>query len=248
MSKSWSILNRATKLLPGCVHVWRCDLELPSETLALLEPLLSADESERGRRFVFDKHRFKFIAARSQLRQILAHYLSVQPAELKFDYGPQGKPVLTAPWSRVNLNFNMSHSGGVALCAVAYDRPVGVDIEEIRLPSDYEGIARQFFAPSEISQLESLSNNEKCLAFFRLWTRKEAVLKAVGAGLTIPLNQIVVTMLASEPARVVQFADSRGNDQEWWIEHLEPNAGYLGAVASKGSVLRLELGTWNPGQ
>jgi len=221
------------QLAPGDVHVWRLRLDLPTDQVHALREVLSADERERAGRFVFDEHRNRFIACRGQARSVLAGYLGAAAGELRFRYGPRGKPALEAPWGEL-LTFNISHSHDLALCAVACGRELGVDIEHIRPPSDFDGLAAHFFASSEVNALRSLPEETRLESFFRCWTRKEAVLKAVGTGLALPLDRIVVTLGPDKPAQLLACDEDPGGPADWTLFHLDPGHGYVGALAARG--------------
>jgi 4'-phosphopantetheinyl transferase len=234
----WSIPDEHLQLMPGAVHVWRLDLDLSCEAITALQSHLTEDELIRAARYRFDRHRRRFIACRGQVRRILARYLQEDAGRLSFEYGLKGKPILAAPWRRSKIEYNVSHSHELALCAVALDRELGIDLEQLRTPYDFEGIASQFFAAEEVAVLNSLSEQSRLAAFFACWTRKEAILKAVGAGLSIPLNQVVVSVAPQEPAALLRFETESGDSHKWWMQNLEPSPGYIGAIASPGSPLR----------
>ncbi len=168
-------------LAPDQVHVWHLSLEADPSTLAAYWLLLSADERQRADRFVFPELRRRFVMARANLRQLLGIYTGRPAEELRFAYGPSGKPELSAgSWC-----FNVSHSGEQALIAVALggdDRAVGVDLEMIR-PLDYEAVGSRILAEADLLALAQLPASAKSEAFFRLWVRHEARAKAIGAGI-----------------------------------------------------------------
>jgi 4'-phosphopantetheinyl transferase len=234
----WRTPEGPFQLLPGDVHVWRLRLDLPLGQVHELREVLSADERQRAGRFVCNKHRNRFIACRGQARQVLASYLGAAAGELQFRYGPRGKPALAAPWGE-SLTFNISHSHDLALCAVARGRELGVDIEHIRPPSDFDGLAAHFFAPGEVAALRSVPEEIRLESFFRCWTRKEAVLKAVGSGLALPLDRIVVTLGPDEPAQLLACDEDPGGPADWELFHLEPGPGYVGALAARGGPMNV---------
>lgn len=242
----WSGTDELPRLESGEAHVWRLPLDLSADKLPDLCTLLSSDERERAQRFVFDEHRARFVACRGQARRLLAAYLGAAPGELRFQYGSRGKPSLEFPWGE-RLAFNISHSHELALCALGRGCELGVDIEHIRPPSDFEGLAERFFAPQEVAAIKSLPQEARLASFFRCWTRKEAVLKACGSGLTLPLDRIVVTLGPDEPARVVAGGEETGSAAEWSLYHLEPAAGYVGALAWLGEPLKVSCfaGGWS---
>jgi 4'-phosphopantetheinyl transferase len=246
VESAWPIPREHPILIPGTVHIWCLSLDLPPSQIDSLQSDLSADELDRAARYKFDRHRRRFVACRGQVRRILATYLGVSADGLSFDYGPKGKPALAAPRRESRIEYNVSHSHEMALCAVALDQELGVDIELLRAPFNFEGIANQFFAVEEVRVLRGLPDESRLQGFFTCWTRKEAVLKAVGAGLSIPLNKVVVSVTPQEPASVLKFESESGDREEWWIEHLEPSPGYVGAIASLGRPLRSICWQFNP--
>jgi 4'-phosphopantetheinyl transferase len=218
------------------VHVWRASLHPDELVIATLLPLLSADEQVRAQRFYFPKDRDRFILARGRLRQILSYYLTTSPQALQFQYGPTGKPALIDP---AELCFNVSHSHQLALYAVAWNREVGVDVERIRPDCDCEAIAARFFSASEQAALRQL-NADKLQGFFNGWTRKEAFLKAIGKGLTLPLDQFAVSLTPTEPACLLWLEPNLSlSVHQWSIEALDVGPGYAAAVAAQGQGWRL---------
>ena len=246
MCTGWTSPSGHPTLTPGTVHVWRLSLDRPAAEIDSLKSNLSDDELVRAERYKFDRHGRRFIACRGQVRRILANYLRADVRQLSVQYGPQGKPALAAPWSDSGIEYNVSHSNELALCALALHRELGVDIEHLRTPYNFEGVAAQFFATEEVAVLRGLSDQARLTAFFHCWTRKEAVLKAVGAGLSIPLNRVVVSLAPQEPAAVLNFADPSGGSNDWWMENLDPSPGYVGAIAAPGSPLETMLWQFNP--
>jgi 4'-phosphopantetheinyl transferase len=230
----WTVPNETPALTDGAVHVWRMRLDLSLAQIAALRCVLTDDERARADRFHADRHRHRFIACRAQVRQLLAGYLNERPERIDFRLGPQGKPALGGLRSNSGIDFNVSNSHDMALCAVAWHCELGVDIEHLREGRDQEGLAARFFAPQEVAALNALPANLRIEAFLRCWTRKEAVLKAVGIGLSFPLDRLVVTLAPSEPARVLAFDGTPSAAANWWLEHLEPAPGYVGALAARG--------------
>lgn len=176
---------------------------------------------------------------------ILARYLRATARDLRFDYGPHGKPALrlmeTAPGPAIT--FNLAHTGGLALCAVARGRAVGVDVESIRPALAEERLAERFFAAREVVTLRNLPRAEQPLAFFRCWTRKEAFLKARGDGLTLPLDSFEVTLAPEAPPALLALADAPDEAARWSLCELIPAARHVAALAVVGHGWR--LATWD---
>jgi 4'-phosphopantetheinyl transferase len=165
------------------ISLWLVDLDAGSKLDGRRG--LSDDEWRRADRFVFADDRRRFIAAHAGLRQVLSHWAGEPAAELQFEAGPFGKPVLSA-WPQTQ--FNLSHSGDAALIGVADGVALGVDIERLRPMADLLALAQRVFTPGEQQALEATDLAQRAQAFFRGWTRKEACLKAVGSGLSIEPN------------------------------------------------------------
>jgi 4'-phosphopantetheinyl transferase len=216
-------------LSPEEVRVVPASLALASPTQARLDAL-SPDELSRAARFVFETHRRRFAAARCLLRELLGELLETAPAELRFEYGAAGKPALA--WPKTALRFNVSHSGDQAVFAFAHDVEIGVDIEEAR-DVDHAAIAQRFFSPAEGEALRGLPAERRSRAFFEIWTRKEAFVKARGGGLTIALDSFDVSL--GEPARLLRVAGETDPARVGRIEALPAPARYCAAIAILGS-------------
>src|SRR5687767_11560297 len=221
------------------VHVWRASLDEPAWPLQELEQVLSLDERERAGRYYFERDRKRFIAGRGMLRKILGHYLGVAPAHLQFRYGPRGKPALGEAPGEKELRFNLSHSQGLALYAVTCEREIGVDLEYARRVSDLEQLAERFFSVRENAVLQSLSPSQRPQAFFDCWTRKEAYIKAVGEGFSIPLDQFDVSLAPGEPARLISIEGDPQKASLWTLRELSPAHGFAGALVVEGQGWRL---------
>ncbi|MDF5724788.1 MAG: 4'-phosphopantetheinyl transferase superfamily protein [Rhizonema sp. PD37] len=219
-------------LLQNDVHVWRINLDRPEAQLQHLAETLSSDEVGRAKRFYKEQHRQRFIAGRGILRTILGRYLNVDPQKLQFNYEPLGKPVLADTFSESKLWFNLTHSQGLALCAVSCDRPIGVDLEYVRSISDVLTLAERYFSPREYDVMRSLPPNQVEEVFFRYWTCKEAYLKATGVGLA-QLEQIEISLTPGEKAKLV-------TEQQWSLLELVPEQNSVAAIAVEGVDLHLD--------
>ena len=213
------------------VHVWAAALDSQAETLAGLKTILSDEERSRADRFHFERHRNRFIAGRGILRSLLANYLDCEPGSLQFDYGPNGKPVLAGRFAESDLNFNLAHSENLALIAATRLGPVGVDVEKIRPVNDSDELVERFFSPRESALFQTVADSQKESAFFNLWTRKEAWLKATGEGIGHLLSRVEVTFLAGEPARFIALPELSGASTDWTLCELAPAPGFVGAIA-----------------
>jgi 4'-phosphopantetheinyl transferase len=219
-------------LAPEAVHVWRVRLDPPGDLSDAWE-LLSDVERGRARRFVQEHHRRRFVSAHAALRRILAGYTARPPRELEFTSGPHGKPALAIPEarSRPKLEFNLSHSADLALVAVAWGRPVGVDLERWEREMDHLELAKRFFSPTERASLETLAERRDDLVrgFFAAWSRKEAYLKARGEGVMRGLHHFDVTLAPGEPARLLADRLDAAIDR-WRMHSIVPDQGFSGAI------------------
>jgi 4'-phosphopantetheinyl transferase len=252
MDKNWPVPDAFPQLAGGDIHVWSLPLALPSEAITAASANLSTAEFERAARFHFELHRNRFIAGRGQLRAVLGSYLEQAPAKLQFDYGPQGKPVLANGLAQAGLHFNLAHSGDLALLAVTRHGPVGIDLEQIRpLPDAGELVAR-FFSARENAMFSSLPAAQQPAAFFNLWTRKEAWLKATGEGIGHLLSQVEVSFLPAQPVQLLRlpasFAPPNSSTEQvadnWSLHDLRPAAGFVAALAIQTEQLRLHCWHW----
>ena len=238
-SLQWSTPPTEICLLDDEIHIWRAPLDLEPQLVHQLNTYLASDEQARAARFKFDQDRRRFVAARGILRAVLGTYLHQKPASLMFSYGSHGKPTLQLDDAHGGLHFNLSHSHGVALYAVAKTREVGIDVEALRSKSDWEDIARRFFSHREYLEILAQPHEVRSDAFFQCWTRKEAYIKARGLGMTIPLNSFAVS-LTSNSLHGLRSADS----DRWSLRGVEPAPGYTGAVVGEGQNWHVQCWSW----
>ncbi len=211
----------------GEVHIWKACLDdrLPEEHRTLLSP----DERVRAERYRFAIDRRRFVAGRAILRMLLGRYLCREPADLGFVEGAHGKPRLVDDGRpSEELQFNVSHADELALYAVGRGGAVGIDVERVREIPDWEGIADTFFEPQERARLHRLTADRRRLAFLQAWTRREALLKASGDGLS---------------GETEGRASAR--DDAFSVGSLVPAPGYLAALASGIPAPRVVFRTWS---
>jgi 4'-phosphopantetheinyl transferase len=246
MTPLWRLPPPTLQLDRDEVHIWRAFLDLPATTIRQLSGALSPDEQDRGNRFHFERDRLRFIAARGLLRTILSRYLApTGPDQLRFSYGAYGKPTLIQSAGDKSLHFSVSHSNGLALYGITYDREIGIDLEYLRSDMATETIAERFFASSEVAALRALSNEFQTEAFFNCWTRKEAYIKARGEGLSFPLHQFEVSLVPGEPAVLVRTQGDEGEASRWSMQALSPGPGYVAAVTVQGHDWQLKTWQWS---
>ena len=244
MTPSWNAPPTQLLLSRKDVHIWLAVLDLPSKILQELKGSLSVDERMRAERFRFERDKSRFIAARGALRLILASYLSVEPGAIRFCYGKDGKPRLQNAFGMTGIQFNLSHSEGLALYVFTRGHEVGVDVEYMREISEMEQIVEQFFSVRERVFFGTLPTSEKHKAFLNWWTRKEAFMKAVGEGLSYPLDRFDVS---AEPGKSVELLRTVGVAKEgprWSIWDVKPGKEFAGAVVAEGEGWDVQCWQW----
>jgi 4'-phosphopantetheinyl transferase len=235
---SWRPSPDRLRLSDRDVHVWRAELN-HSGTAQSFFRILAPDERSRAEKFYFQKDRDRFIIARAILRVILSQYLHVEPDQVRFCYGPYGKPALIGIEGDKAVRFNVSHSHDLALYAVARGREVGLDVEYMREDFASEAIAEHFFSRGEVEALRELPANRRTEGFFNCWTRKEAYIKGTGLGLSLPLGQFDVSLVPGDPAALLSVRENSPGASEWSLRELRPGLGYAAAIAVAGRNWRL---------
>lgn len=212
----------------GHVDVWRVQLDEPEPTGPCV---LSQDEVTRSQRFHFERDRVRFVRCRSALRDLLGRYMQIPAAQIRFGYQSAGKPEVLPEQNLGQVHFNVSHSGGLGLIAVGPEQPIGVDIEEIRLDIEAEALAERFFSNRERASLRAAPDGDRVPAFFACWTRKEALLKATGLGLSLPLSDFTVSICGGTDPETVEIAESLGTSKLWSVRNLMVEDSYKAALA-----------------
>lgn len=226
-------------LTKQAVHIWRSPLDLSAQRLHQLASTLSPDEQARANRFRFERDRHWFIAGRGILRLLLSCYLKMRPEQLQFAYSVHGKPTLDIPdcqyQTQCNISFNISHSHGLALYGITRDRPIGIDIEHIRLVQEMEQLAERFFLPNEYALIQSFPPAQRQHLFFRLWTCKEAYLKATGEGIT-GLKRVEISIAPDSSIAALTINNAPASD--WTLLPLKLGSDYTAALAVAGQDLQ----------
>lgn len=241
----WLSAADTRSLLCDEVHVWRVSLDQTEEDCLRLERTLAEEETRRAARFRLHAHRSDYVVAHGALRTIIGGYLEVASRELQFSTGTRGKPMLAHPSGA--LQFNLAHSGRLALVAVARTRPVGVDIEAIRAETRIMPIAQRHFSPRETAALAELPEAARVEAFYRCWTRKEAFLKARGEGLLWPLDQFDVSVQPGAPPALLRIRNDPDEAARYSLHDVDAGPGYAAAVAALGRDWHPVLLDWLPG-
>jgi 4'-phosphopantetheinyl transferase len=213
---AWRRTAAAPPLSAGQIHVWRLDLGAGIAP----PPWLNAEERARAARYLAPAAAERFRSARGLLRWVLAGYLGRPPEQLEFRYGSQGKPALAG----AELQFNLSHSGELALLGVARDLPLGIDVERLDPRKHLMAIARRVFPAARCRALEALEGDRQVYGFYQGWTAMEARVKACGDGVFQQLRL--------------------DGESEWPVRHWRPANGYLAALAAPRLPEQVEDWVW----
>jgi len=244
MTHDWATPPAGLSLGEQEVHVWRITLDVPAGALATLQEVLAADEIARAQRFIFERDRVCSLVAHSILRILAGRYTKTDPSALRFAPNDYGKPALAWPDLQPALQLNISHSANLVLCAFAWQRHLGVDVEYMRTGIEYEGLAEYCFSPFEQETLKGLPAEQKHQAFYNCWTRKEAYIKARGMGLSLPLALFDVSLLPGSSAVLLQSREDPHEVGRWSMRNLAPGTDYVGALAVEGTGWQLRCWQW----
>jgi 4'-phosphopantetheinyl transferase len=231
----------AGALLAGEIQLCIADLDAFDEDLVALGATLPADEQQRALQIRAENRRRQFLVGRVVLRELLRRRLGAGSHAASFRYLPGGKPVLETPGATVH--FNLAHSGSVVVVALCGDEPVGVDVERIRPVQHLAAIARSYFTPSERQWLESLEDSARPEGFMRLWTAKEAAVKASGGGISAGWTSYEVQLHSGIPIAV------RATDRiqvAWHLQQPRIGAGYILSIAAAREGIPVRTLAWNP--
>lgn len=222
------------------VHVWCAALDQAPP----VDELLSGEERERAARFRRPLDGRRFAAARGILRSLLGRYLGLEPGHVRFGYGTYGKPELVDCTSQGTLRFNVSHSGGVALYALRCQQAVGIDVEGVRPLPHVEALAERICSTREWAQWNRLPPTEQSELFYRLWTCKEAFVKARGEGLGFGVDRIDVAVSAEGPSRLLAIGGDLHEAGRWFLHELLPAVGFPAALVGEGQPVPVSCWQW----
>jgi 4'-phosphopantetheinyl transferase len=198
------------------IYLYHANLQQPEHLVTEFYQKLAIDEQQRADRFYFAKHRNRFIIARFMLRKLLAKHLKCNITQIKFSQNKYGKPQLA------NLEFSLSHSGDKAIYAIGYNHPIGIDIEKHK-DMDFLGLANRFFSKQEYHELIKQADIKE--HFFRIWTQKEAIIKALGYGLHYDLKSFSVNVGIEAGIKHIN------TNENWQIKFIQIASAYTAAIA-----------------
>jgi 4'-phosphopantetheinyl transferase len=242
----WARIPPLVPLDAMAVHIWLGALDQPPSVVARMLALLTEAEQQQAGRFRFERDRRRYIVAHRMLRDLLGTYTRHDPSAVTLGAGAYGKPFIQRQADEPDLRFNLSHSHEAALVALTLGREVGVDVEFMRPLDDADIVAQHFFAPTERATLAALAEQEKLPAFYTCWSRKEAIIKALGLGLALPLDAFDVTLAPGVPAQLLRLDTAPPQTTRWQLADLPPIPGYAAALASEGASVPCRHFQWEP--
>ncbi len=223
--------------------IWILSFDEALPHLSVLESTLSKEEKDRSKKFRFDRDRNRFILTRGVLRRLLGKYLDKDPESIKFEYNAYQKPLLQG---NQLLEFNVGHSGGYAVLGFHRDTEIGVDVEYQKPELEPLAIAQNFFSSTEVKRLGKFPESDQITAFYRCWTRKEAIIKALGTGLSFPLDAFAVSMENDEEAELLETLWKVSEKQQWQMRSRRLDDEHLAAVAIRDLKTEISFKTWEP--
>ncbi len=218
------------------VHIWQTNLKALSVYPFDISKTLSSDELERSSKFKSQKDQEDFIFRHYTLRSILSKYCNCQPGEIKFRYNTYKKPSVSVPQSS-KIKFNMSYSGEIIIVGVCLQNDIGVDIEKVRKINNIKNIAAENFSLQELKLLNS--KFDKTNTFFKIWTRKEAFIKAYGNGIYYPLKSFCVDINSSGGYEHLAFSENSSESGLWRTSELDIVEGYIASMAIKSDNFKI---------
>lgn len=232
---------RLETLREGIVYVWEGRLDVDSAIEGAARALLSNREKARADRFAYARHRRRYTVAQAHLRRALGELRGIHPARVRFRYGEHGKPFLTG-----GPVFNQSHSSERVMIGVAAEGRLGIDLEKIRTVRLMAEIAAKNFAPDEAALFQRTPDRDRQRVFFRIWTCKEAFLKALGVGLTEPLRSFSVDPSPGRRSALVRAGEHGEAPADWHVGNIPCSGGAEAAIAIDRRGIAVEPLAYDP--
>ncbi len=215
-------------MIGQAIDIWYEELSAKADEYLFYWDLLDNSEQSKAMRFFQEKHRSYYVISHGKLRIILASYIGIAPEKLRFKVGKFGKPFIVDNGKPHKLKFNLSHSGNKMVAAVGYHGSIGVDIEVWNEKIDYYAIVEGCFAKIEATFWKALADSEKTAVFYRFWVRKESFAKAVGAGITLGISNVINSV--DDPVRYLEIPDCYGKASDWKVIDLNLGSKITGAL------------------
>lgn len=233
-------ISSLVSLEPDEVHLWHVQTESAIDRgwLSKYKDLMSHDERERYHRFLVAHARDQHLIARAMVRNVLSKYDAIDPADWRFQFDSHGKPRIAEPQNRIDLKFNLAHCHGLVVLAVTQGADIGVDCENMSRDIEHRPFAERYFAPEEVAWIQSTPDDQISDVFFQLWTLKESYIKAVGKGLSLPLDQFGFQVEHPSPP-TIRFGEKIDDRSERWeFSQIELQAPFKIAMCVERSANR----------
>ena len=245
-------LSEPRELERGRVHLWYILTEHATRMgwLSRYGGILSREERERQRRFVFQKDRDEFLIARVMLRTALSQYSKTRPADWCFQLNQYGKPEIMPDQNQSQIRFNLTHCHGLVLCGVTIVDDIGVDCESLERPIDFQKLVDRVFSARERQYFHSVPSMRQQELFFRLWTLKESYIKARGLGMSIPLQEFSFDVSNPKAIRIEFSPNLQDQSDRWQFRTPAIPEPFVAAVAvnfSESRKLRVDVRQSNGG-
>ncbi|MFN1834852.1 4'-phosphopantetheinyl transferase family protein [Balneola sp. MJW-20] len=208
------------------VHIWISDLNSETSDPSAYKCLLSPAEVQKAQNLRFSEDRNRYLWGRIQLRQLLGFYLDREPDSIRLSSTPYGKPYLTR---KEGIHFNISHSGDLLIIGLSAGDPIGVDVEKLNRNVDVDSVSRNYYSESEFRTIMDADYDDKRNLFFKIWTRKESLIKGIGKGLGISLQSFSVDQ---EDPKVKWDMPANETGSDWYVSDLDVKSGYRAAFAT----------------
>ncbi|MEM9547610.1 MAG: 4'-phosphopantetheinyl transferase superfamily protein [Bacteroidota bacterium] len=240
INTEWDTQKENLALDSDQIHVWSVHLDIDTQTQIKYWRILSEEERKRADAFKFVQDKIKYIACRGVLRQLLGFYLKMKASEVEIGYIKNGKP-----YHDSNLEFNVSHSHDWAVIGFTLDTILGIDIEYIERKIEYREIAHRFFSAPEVQKVSFAPDDRIANFFFNCWTRKEAFIKALGDGLSFPLDCFEVSCAPEEEPELLKTTWDEREVENWSLWGFEKDVEYIGALTIRGPRKNVFFFTWD---
>jgi len=243
MRNTWNITANDLSLSPGCIDLWKVDLNREDNNIFMHAQNLTKEENARAEKYISGKKSREFIITRSTLRNILGHLLKTNSQKFEFTYTKHGMPMLSPTTGYAEINFNVSHSYDIALIAITINQPVGIDIEKIRTDIDFEKLAARFFSEREYAEIMKYDGQKRLHSFFATWTRKEAIVKAVGTGIASGLKSFDVSVDPIAPAKLIESRWGEEIISDWNLTTIDTSNEYFASMATISKSMEIRCWT-----
>jgi len=227
----WALRPSQLSMPRDQVHVWRIQSTREEFDKSDFRKLLNHSELLRADRFRFEEDRWQFTVVRGFLRHLLSSYLQVPVTEIDFAYNESGKPSLAIHLNKYGLQFSVAHSHEYGLVALSCDVQIGIDLEFERSGVEYLQLAETLLSDVQFAEFMKVPPDVQGACFYRFWTRKEAVAKAIGIGLSMPFQSFDVSFQPDESPGIIQLDSLWGPADKWSLHDLDVASGFAAALA-----------------